>query len=573
MDLTAILVFIAFGVLFRLLLAAWGGLGRAKTWVLFVASILAVYWLQPATPVRYLDFWFPTLTLAVAALGWALTRAPGGKGAHAGAPLPGASLRENWPAALTLAGMALLLGLTRYLDFTFPLLESRPPAFEQTVIAVLVAAALALGLGWIAGRVKPGQKSRSGLLWGVIAVLIALLVVLKAPPLALAASAAVRNLMSQSAALAASTDLRWLGFSYVAFRIIHTLRDRQSGRLPAVALHEYMVYVIFFPAFTAGPIDRLDRFIKDLRAAPAPAPAAAAADAPAAPARALGFTAAAAPWSDWAAAGERLTLGLLKKFVVADGLALAALNATNAAQVNSAGWAWGLAVAYSLQIYFDFSGYSDMAVGIARFMGIELVFNFQAPYLARDIQEFWRRWHVSLSTWLRDYVFLPLGGAFQPGAREVRNILVLFLACGLWHGASWTFVIWGGLHGVYLLVWRLRGRRPPRRGLARWAAIAVTFHQALFAWIFFRAGTLRHAGEVLRALVRPGPLFRDPLLANAVLPLLLLIAVEIAKDPLQLDEWLLERRAGVALALGLAVVGLVVLFSAQAGLSFIYFQF
>jgi alginate O-acetyltransferase complex protein AlgI len=228
---------------------------------------------------------------------------------------------------------------------------------------------------------------------------------------------------------------------------------------------------------------------------------------------------------------------------------------------------------FAAQIYCDFSGYSDMAVGIARLMGIDLVFNFQAPYLARDIQEFWRRWHVSLSTWLRDYVFLPLGGAFQPGAREVRNILVLFLACGLWHGASWTYVIWGGLHGVYLLIWRLLGRRPPRRGPRRWVAIVITFHQVLFAWLFFRAGTLAHAGEVLRALGRPGPFFREPLLANALLPLLLMIGLEIAKDPLQLDEWLLQRRTWVALALGLVVVFLVVMFGAQAGLSFIYFKY
>ena len=538
MDLTAILVFIAFGVLFRLLLAAWGGLGRAKTWVLFVASILAVYWLQPATPVRYLDFWFPTLTLAVAALGWALTRAPGGKGAHAGAPLPGASLRENWPAALTLAGMALLLGLTRYLDFTFPLLESRPPAFEQTVIAVLVAAALALGLGWIAGRVKPGQKSRSGLLWGVIAVLIALLVVLKAPPLALAASAAVRNLMSQSAALAASTDLRWLGFSYVAFRIIHTLRDRQSGRLPAVALHEYMVYVIFFPAFTAGPIDRLDRFIKDLRAAPAPAPAAAAADAPAAPARALGFTAAAAPWSDWAAAGERLTLGLLKKFVVADGLALAALNATNAAQVNSAGWAWGLAVAYSLQIYFDFSGYTDIAIGLGKLLGYNLPENFNAPYLKPNLTLFWNSWHITLTNWFRAYYFNPVTrwlrtlkfgqtpgpgqtrrsaptgdddgvGAnlrVRPGA-EPRGLppqlimfstqLTTFILIGLWHGVTWNFVLWGAFHGVGLFIqnrWT-ELMRPRHAALAEAhprlekaltvLSTALTFVYATLGWVFF----------------------------------------------------------------------------------------
>jgi len=340
-----------------------------------------------------------------------------------------------------------------------------------------------------------------------------------------------------------------VGLSFFTFQSMAYTVDVYRRRTTVVSAYDHLRFVAFFPVLLAGPIERHGHLLEQLR-------------------RPRTVTA------EHVYRGVILLLwGLFKKVVIADNLAPYVNTVYDNVNAHSGASVLLATYLFAFQIYCDFSGYSDMAVGIARFMGIELVFNFQAPYLARDIQEFWRRWHVSLSTWLRDYVFLPLGGAFQPGAREVRNILVLFLACGLWHGASWTFVIWGGLHGVYLLVWRLRGRRPPRRGLARWAAIAVTFHQALFAWIFFRAGTLRHAGEVLRALVRPGPLFRDPLLANAVLPLLLLIAVEIAKDPLQLDEWLLERRAGVALALGLAVVGLVVLFSAQAGLSFIYFQF
>lgn len=340
-----------------------------------------------------------------------------------------------------------------------------------------------------------------------------------------------------------------VGLSFFTFQSMAYTIDVYRRRTEVVSTFDHLRFVAFFPVLLAGPIERHEHLLEQLR-------------------RPRRVTA------EHVYRGVILILwGLFKKVVVADNLApyvdavYGNVGAHSGASVVLATYL------FAFQIYCDFSGYSDMAVGIARLMGIELVFNFQAPYLARDIQEFWRRWHVSLSTWLRDYVFLPLGGAFQPGAREVRNILLLFLACGLWHGASWTYVIWGALHGIYLLIWRLRGKRPPRRGIARWIAIVVTFHQVLFAWLFFRAGTLAHAGEVLRALGRPGPFFHEPLLANALFPLLLMIGIEIVKDPLQLDEWLLLRRAWVTLALGLLVVFLIVMFAAQAGLSFIYFKY
>ena len=523
MTLSAILVFTAFAALFRLLARP-----RWRGWLLYVASILAVYWLQPAGPVRYLDFWFPTLTLALAVCGWALTRQPGAGGAKEGAHAPekqgqaGApqqSLRANLPAAGVLTGLILLVGLTRFLDVSSLILPSRPPAFEQTVAAVVVAAALALGLGWLAGRVPPGQKSRAGLLWASIALLVVLLVVLKAPPLAAAASAALRDLMNQSTALAAAGDLRWLGFSYVAFRLIHTLRDRQNGRLPAVTLQEYLVYVIFFPAFTAGPIDRLERFIKDLRAVPAPAPAPAVAPLAGAGAAAPAASVVTAPagagvglvasqaWPDWAAAGQRLTLGLLKKFVVADGLALAALNATNAAQVNSAGWAWGLALAYSLQIYFDFSGYTDIAIGLGRLLGFNLPENFNAPYFKPNLTLFWNSWHMTLTNWFRAYYFNPVtrwlrtlkisgGGGLPPQVIIFVTQLSTFVLIGLWHGVTWNFVLWGMWHGVGLFSqnrWSeaMRPRyaaldaRPRLRQAATLFSTALTFVYVTLGWVFF----------------------------------------------------------------------------------------
>ncbi len=340
-----------------------------------------------------------------------------------------------------------------------------------------------------------------------------------------------------------------VGLSFFTFQSMAYTIDVYRRRTEVVSTFDHLRFVAFFPVLLAGPIERHDHLLEQLR-------------------RPRRVTA------EHVYRGVILILwGLFKKVVVADNLG-PYVDAVYGNLAAHSGASMVLATyLFAFQIYCDFSGYSDMAVGIARLLGIDLVFNFQAPYLARDIQEFWRRWHVSLTTWLRDYVFLPLGGAFEPGAREARNILLVFLACGLWHGATWTYVIWGALHGIYLLIWRLRGKRPPRRGIARWIAIIVTFHQALFAWLFFRAGSLAEAGEALRALGRPGPFFNQPLLANALFPLLLMIGIEIVKDPLQLDEWLLRRRAWVTFALGLLVVSLIVMFAAQAGLSFIYFKY
>jgi len=224
-----------------------------------------------------------------------------------------------------LVGLVLAIGLTRFLGLEPFITASLPPEFWQIVLALAALALLALLLA----RLPTGAASANPTYLPGLAIvgLIVLFVVLKAPALTTLAAAGLRALMGQSTDLARASDLSWLGFSYVAFRLIHTLRDRQTGRLPAVSLQEYLVYAIFFPSFTAGPIDRLERFVKDLRKPLAAGP------------------------DDFTAAGTRLALGLFKKFVLADSLALIALNASNAAQVRSAGWTWVLVYAYTLQIF------------------------------------------------------------------------------------------------------------------------------------------------------------------------------------------------------------------------------
>jgi alginate O-acetyltransferase complex protein AlgI len=480
-TLTHILIFICIGILVR-----FARQGRA--WLLLSISALAVFWLQPALPVRFLDFWLPAVTLTLAGLSWLVTSTPEVR-----------TLKENWIAVGVLGGVVLLAGLTRFLPE--PLLTaSRPPQLGVVAAGLVLAAAAALLL-WLARR-KTGDSLAAGLPGGLIVVLLGLFLLIKIPAAAAWTSAGLRLAVGQSAALASAVDLRWLGFSYLAFRLIHTARDRQSGRLPAVSLREYVTYAIFFPALTAGPIDRLERFIKDLRRPCSP-------NAP-----------------DLAAAGQRLAVGLFKKFVVADALALIALNGTNASQVHSTGWMWVLVYAYAFQIFFDFSGYTDIAIGLGILMGIKLPENFNAPYLKPNLTQFWNNWHMTLTQWFRAYFFNPVtrwlrSPGLNPAARGwlrrplsiplviLTTQLSTMVLIGLWHGVTWNFVAWGAWHGLGMFFQNryseaARSRLPVLEG---WRASAVnglgvllTFHFVALGWVWFALPTPALSWSVLGKL-------------------------------------------------------------------------
>ena len=210
--------------------------------------------------------------------------------------------------------------------------------------------------------------------------------------------------------------------------------------------------------------------------------------------------------------GARLfVVGMAKKVLLANqfGMVWDAISADPVAAGAIGAW-WG-ACAYTLQIYFDFAGYSDMARGLGRMLGFEFCINFNYPYISKSVTEFWRRWHISLSTWFRDYVYIPLGGNRKGEARALANLMIVFLVSGLWHGAGWTFVLWGGLHGLYQVVGKLT--RPPRKALRsalhiqeegilrKLVAVPLTFCLTSFAFLFFRANSLGDAVTLIRAMV------------------------------------------------------------------------
>ena len=246
MTITEILLLVGVAILYRLIASTqWGTSNRG--WILLTLSTLAIFWLQPAMPIRFLDFWLPVLTISITIFSWLLTAEK--------------EERRNRQDLITIAVILLLVvlvALTRYLSLDGLLTANRPPQTQQVFIGLIVL----LVIGVIIGRFT---KSSQKWLGAGILIILLVFVFLKLPVLTLWVSSLLRNLVGQSTATATALDIRWLGFSYVAFRLIHTLRDRQAGRLPAVSLQNYVNYVIFFPAISAGPIDKLPRFNKDFQ--------------------------------------------------------------------------------------------------------------------------------------------------------------------------------------------------------------------------------------------------------------------------------------------------------------------
>ena len=278
-----------------------------------------------------------------------------------------------------------------------------------------------------------------------------------------------------------------LAISFFTFQQISYLVDTYSGKVQEHRLSHYGLFVTFFPQLVAGPIvhhsEMLPQFLHQR------------------------------PRSGTLARGISIfIIGLFKKVVIADGIAGYATPAFTAAAegvVLNFTDAWVAALSYTFQLYFDFSGYSDMAIGLALMFGIRLPLNFHSPYKANNIIEFWRRWHMTLSRFLRDYLYFPLGGNRKGMSRRHLNLFCTMLLGGLWHGASWTFVMWGGLHGLFLMInhgWRqvVSGWR---NGKARkipdlsFIGRGVTFLAVVFSWVYFRSDTIDTANQIVLSML------------------------------------------------------------------------
>ncbi len=274
-----------------------------------------------------------------------------------------------------------------------------------------------------------------------------------------------------------------LGISFFTFQAIGYMWDVYYGRIPAEkTFADYMLFVAFFPQIASGPISKAADLLPQIKA----------------PREII--------WSNITAGIKLLLWGYFLKAVFADRVAMFANPVFNQYEHYSGGTCFLASIMYSLQIYGDFAGYSLMAIGVGRMLGFRLINNFNRPYFSASVGEFWRRWHISLSTWLRDYVYIPLGGNRKGKGRSYLNLFVTFLVSGIWHGANLTFIVWGALHGVFQSVEKFFSipKRPSGR-LILTLRVTVTFLLVNFAWIFFRMPTLHGALEFIGKIFSGAP--------------------------------------------------------------------
>ena len=423
----------------------------------------------------------------------------------------------------------------------------------QFIIVVVASAAL----DWIVGRalVDPHWESRRKvLLFAGISVNVAILLVAKY------ANFVVENVSAAMVALGGN-PIAWtmialpIGVSFIVFEKISYLVDiwRGVGK-PTKTFRDYLLYVFLFPKMIAGPIVRYHTIAAQLEN------------------RSVTL-------DDWKVGFTRFVIGLAKKVLIADSVAPfanAAFGATGEGLDASTAWL-GL-ICFTLQIYFDFSGYSDMAIGLCRMMGIRILENFDTPYISQSFTEFWRRWHISLSTWIRDYLYIPLGGNRHGEARLYANLWICFLVSGLWHGANWTFLLWGAYHGTMLVLERLFLLDVQRR-LPRLVNIAVTLVLVMLGWVLFRAQSIGEAGQYFAALAglsdgKPIALPEKRVVVAIVVGVVLSLGPAIV--PLERLSKLIGRQSAEPFVL-LACLGLLILSLSQLiadeFVAFLYFRF
>jgi len=357
-----------------------------------------------------------------------------------------------------------------------------------------------------------------------------------------------------------------VGISFYTFHGLSYIIDLYKGRIEEEKdFINYAVFVSFFPLLIAGPIERATHLLPQIKNP-----------------RKFEYSK--------AVDGLRQILwGMFKKIVIADNCARFANIIFNNAEDYSGSTLVLGALFFTFQIYADFSGYSDIALGVARLFGIELLRNFAFPYFSRDIAEFWRRWHISLTTWFRDYIYIPLGGSRGGTWMKIRNTFIIFLISGFWHGANWTFVAWGALNAIYFLPLMLtknnrknmeivaQGKTLPT--IKEFIAMLATFGVTVFAWIFFRAENMGHAisyiSEIFSSSLFTYPKFQD--MAGALTTIVLVIVFILIEwqgreQQYAIAQFGLKWRRPIRWALYYVIIAAILYFAGEEQ-QFIYFQF
>lgn len=343
-----------------------------------------------------------------------------------------------------------------------------------------------------------------------------------------------------------------VGISFFIFQSVGYIVDVYKGNIKAERnFITYTLFIAFFPQLVAGPIERSCNLLPQFKHIRIPNN------------------------KDFNQGISWMLWGYFMKLVLADRCALVADNILNDYELFNGTSLFIASLCFSFQIYGDFCGYSLIAIGAAKIMGFQLMKNFNHPYLSISISDFWRRWHISLSSWFRDYLYIPLGGSHGTSLRTYRNLLITFLISGLWHGANWTFILWGGLHGILLCLERRIGwNRKSVKGVKRAIHIVVTFLIVTFLWIIFRAPNISQAFSIISAIFTDyGTPYSNQMAdyAAIIAAISILFAKELTDDSIWRKRLLSSKYVhSCAMALLLAYI---VLFGVLNGDQFIYFQF
>ncbi|MDD3886882.1 MAG: MBOAT family protein [Victivallaceae bacterium] len=414
------------------------------------------------------------------------------------------------------------------------------------------------GMNYVAGEVIDrfrGRRAASLSMWLAVAGNLGLLGVFKYLDFSIANINALIDWFSPGSRLPMQNLILPVGISFYTFQALSYTLDIYRGMKPARNFLHFMAFLSMFPQLVAGPVLRASDMLPQLEECHSPTPD--------------------EQWDGF----RQIVLGYFKKVVIADNLApFVDMAFSNSGNFSGTILWWGVMLSFALQIYGDFSGYSDIACGIARWMGYKFINNFNHPYIACSLREFWERWHISLSTFFRDYVYIPLGGNRKGKLRSHVNMWCAMLLSGFWHGASWNFVIWGALHAFFLSLervtrWPLLLGRVPRLG--RLLCVAVSLVLVTTAWVFFRAEDLPQAIHVLKAMFvwhAGGFPVASQIRAVACLGVGTLIEVGAYLGIYALPVWKSRSWRWIQLPL-LAAVLLSCVFLRGSGHAFIYFQF
>jgi alginate O-acetyltransferase complex protein AlgI len=464
MLIAQIIVSVSILILFRIIF--WP---KSKKWLLFILSLIAVFWLQTSSPIRTFSFWVPTITILLALITWKIVSLQN-------KPIT----KEDSVTLLIIFVLPILFCILKLIGLT----EIPFIAISPNILALIITLGIVF-LGWkLIGNKSFTSPFISSLF---IIVIITFLIILKNQNLSKYLSGGLRNLSGQSIKLSSATDIVWVGFSYFAFRLIHTIIDRKRVEKLGLSLRDFITYLIFFPAYIAGPIDRIEHFNGELNRIDV------------------------SPLNeDFLLGGYRIIRGFFLKFIIADSLAILSLNSKIANSINNSLWMWLLVYAYAFRILFDFSGYTDIALGIAKIAGINLPENFKRPYLSRNITIFWNNWHITLTHWFRTYYFNPITRFLKINYKSLSPVIIIIFAqlstmvlIGLWHGISWNFVIWGLWNGIGLFIHnRWSEIIGPKISMIKnkvfsvpytILSIVLTFHFVALGWVWFSLPSLNES--------------------------------------------------------------------------------